>query len=266
MPARSQEARHRARPTASANPRRLIAGLALPTAAAVALMFTATGAAMATSPRTQSVPSGSTNAQPAGLRFATVTAPQPAVVDPAVLKARHLEAIEKAQARVRHDQAVVRAAARARVARSAARKKLAVRALAARKAALAHNWQMPLANPVQTSGFGYRWGRLHAGEDYAVSTGTHLVSMSTGTVVYAGVESGYGNLVRIRYWDGTVSYYAHMSSISVSVGGAVGPGDSVGRSGNTGHSTGPHLHLEIHPGGGAAVNPLPWLASHNVAS
>lgn len=270
MPARFYDARHRVRPTATTKPRRLIAGLALPTTAAVALMFTATGAAVATSPRTQSV-------SPA-LAAATWTAPQPAVVDSSVLRARHLETIEKAQAVVRHEQGVARAAAAVRVARSATRKKLAARALAskvaakvaakiaAKVAAEAHNWQLPLTNPVQTSGFGYRWGRLHAGEDYAASIGTNLVSMSTGTVVLASAQSGYGNMVQIRYWDGTVSYYAHMSGISVSVGQAVGPGESVGQSGNTGGSTGPHLHLEIHPGGGEAVDPLPWLASHSVRS
>jgi len=83
-------------------------------------------------------------------------------------------------------------------------------------------------------------------------------------VVYAGVESGYGNMVKIRYWDGTVTFYAHMSRISASQGQKVSPGQIVGQSGNTGHSTGPHLHLEVHPSGGGAVDPLPWLANHHV--
>jgi len=83
-------------------------------------------------------------------------------------------------------------------------------------------------------------------------------------VVFAGQQSGYGNIVQIRYWDGTVSYFGHMSRIQVNVGEAVAPGDIVGESGNTGHSTGPHLHLEIHPSGGAAIDPLPWLAAHHI--
>ena len=74
------------------------------------------------------------------------------------------------------------------------------------------------------------------------------------------------NIGLIRYWDGTVSYYAHMSTVSVNTGENVGPGEVVGQSGNSGHSTGPHLHLEIHPNGGAAIDPLPWLANHNVDS
>lgn len=250
-------ARHSARKNATTRPHHLIAGLALPTASAVALMFTATGAAMATSPKTKAVLS-SQNA-------AAMTAPRPAVVDPVVTRARHPKTIEPAQAVVRHDQAVVRATSAAKVARSAERKKLAARALEAKRAAQAHSWQLPITNPVKTSDFGYRWGRLHAGEDFAVSTGTNLASMSTGTVDYAGAESGYGNLVKIRYWDGTTSYFGHMSSISVNVGESVEPGQVVGQSGNTGHSTGPHLHLEIHPDGGAAIDPLPWLADRNIA-
>ena len=60
-------------------------------------------------------------------------------------------------------------------------------------------------------------------------------------------------------------YFGHMSRISVNVGEAVAPAQIVGESGNTGHSTGPHLHLEIHPDGGQAVDPLPWLAAHHIA-
>ena len=152
------------------------------------------------------------------------------------------------------------------VARSAEREELAARDLAAQLAEQAHSWQLPLKNGVLTSGFGLRWGRLHAGEDFAAPVGTNLVSMSTGTVTFASKESGYGALVKIRYWDGTVTYYAHMSRISVTEGDNVVPGQVVGQTGNTGRSTGPHLHLEIHPGDGAAVNPLPWLAGHNLQS
>jgi murein DD-endopeptidase MepM/ murein hydrolase activator NlpD len=95
--------------------------------------------------------------------------------------------------------------------------------------------------------------------------GTPLAAMSSGTVVCAGEETGFGNLVQIRYWDGTISYYGHMSSISVNVDESVDPGEVVGESGNTGHSTGPHLHLEIHPDGGEAIDPLPWLADHHIS-
>ena len=199
-----------------------------------------------------------------------LTSPQPTAADPAAMNARHLKEIESAQAVARAIQlkedaanlAVVRAAA---VARGVERKKLATAAKVAKRAALAHSWRLPITNPVMTSPFGYRWGRLHAGEDFAVSIGTPLAAMSTGTVTFAGAQSGYGNMVEVRYWDGTVSRFGHMSRVSVNVGEAVEPGQIVGLSGNTGHSTGPHLHLEIRPQGGQPIDPLPWLASHHVA-
>jgi murein DD-endopeptidase MepM/ murein hydrolase activator NlpD len=165
-----------------------------------------------------------------------------------------------------HVLAMARQRAGEAAARSAERKSLAARASAARRVAQARSWRLPLAKAVRTSSFGFRWGRLHAGEDYAASVGTRLVAMSSGTVTFAGQESGFGNLVKIRYWDGTVSFYGHMSRLLVSAGEAVTPGRVVGLSGNTGESTGPHLHLEIHPRGGAAINPLPWLAAHRVAA
>jgi murein DD-endopeptidase MepM/ murein hydrolase activator NlpD len=169
-----------------------------------------------------------------------------------------------AQAQAQAGKAL-RANAAAQAARSAERQDLAVRALEAKQAALAHSWRMPITNPVRTSGFGLRWGHMHEGQDFAVPVGTDLVAMSTGTVVFAGQESGFGNVVKIRYWDNTVTYYGHMSRISATEGEGVEPGQVVGQSGNTGHSTGPHLHLEVHPGGGAAANPAPWLAAHNIA-
>jgi murein DD-endopeptidase MepM/ murein hydrolase activator NlpD len=224
-------------------------------------MFCATGAAVATSPKTQSVAFGQNSA---GL-----TSPQPTTADAAAMRARHLKEIDsaKAVALANHTKAVARELAVARttaVTRSVQRKKLAARAVEVKHAALAHSWRLPVTHPVVSSGFGYRWGRLHAGQDFAVSEGTPLASMSTGTVTFAGVMGGYGNLVKIRYWDGTISFYGHMSRISVNSGDSVQPGQSVGKSGNTGHSTGPHLHLEIHPNGGQPVDPASWLARRSV--
>ena len=259
MPDRSHQARHRAGRQANSKQGRVLTGLALPTAATVALMFCATGAAVATSPKTQSVAFG--------LSTPTATASQPRATE----SAAHLQEVQRAQAVVRAGQlqkeraslAAIRANT---VARGLERQKIAAAAAVVKRAELAHSWRLPILNPQTTSGFGYRWGRLHAGEDFAVDVGTPLAAMSTGTVVFAGQQSGYGNIVQIRYWDGTISYFGHMSRIQVNVGEAVAPGDIVGESGNTGHSTGPHLHLEIHPGGGDAVNPAPWLARHNITT
>ncbi|MEO8555288.1 MAG: M23 family metallopeptidase [Actinomycetota bacterium] len=225
-------------------------GLALPTAAAAALAFCATGAAVVTTTKTQPVTFSQQATPPATSVEASV--------DPALLRDRSLQAAQD------NALAIARADSANWVARAAVRKNLAARAKEA-KLAYAQSWRLPVKNYVLTSGFGGRWGRLHAGEDFGVPIGTNLVSMSTGTIVFAGQESGYGTIVKIRYWDGTVSFYGHMSRVAVTAGEVVAPGDVVGQSGNTGESTGPHLHLEIHPGGSAAINPLPWLTSHQVA-
>ena len=110
-----------------------------------------------------------------------------------------------------------------------------------------------------TSGFGMRWGSMHPGQDFAVPVGTPVKSMSTGTVIFAGWQGGYGNKVEIQYWDGTVSWFAHNSRLLVRKGENVAPGEVVSLSGNTGHSTGPHVHVEIHPNDGSPVPPIPWL-------
>ena len=129
----------------------------------------------------------------------------------------------------------------------------------------AQSWVKPLDNAVFTSPFGHRWGRLHAGQDYAAAVGTPLKAMSSCEVIGAGPMDGYGIYIDIKYWDGTVSRYGHLSSVSASVGQQVAPGDTVALSGNTGRSTGPHLHMEIHPGGGEPIDPAGWLAERGIS-
>jgi murein DD-endopeptidase MepM/ murein hydrolase activator NlpD len=236
---------------ASPKRRRFMTGLALPTAAAAALAFCATGAAVVTSAKTQSVTfSQKANPHPA---------PPGATVASSQLRDPRIQAIKD------NARDVARENAGARTARATERRSLAARAREADLVAKAHGWQLPIKNYVISSGYGMRWGRLHAGEDFATPVGTNLVSMSTGTVTFAGQESGYGTIVKILYWDGTVSFYGHMSNLSVTGGETVMPGQLVGQSGNTGESTGPHLHLEIHPNGGKPVNPLPWLTDRRIA-
>jgi murein DD-endopeptidase MepM/ murein hydrolase activator NlpD len=127
-------------------------------------------------------------------------------------------------------------------------------------------WVKPLnSNYVLTSGYAWRWGKMHPAQDFAIPVGTPVKAMSSGVVILAGWSGGYGYKVEIKYWDGTVSWYAHNSSLKVKVGQTVSPGQVVSLSGNTGHSTGPHLHLEIHPGGGTGtVSPLSWLSQRGM--
>ncbi|MDN5790786.1 MAG: M23 family metallopeptidase [Micrococcales bacterium] len=129
----------------------------------------------------------------------------------------------------------------------------------------ARRWVAPFSGYTLTSGFGLRWGRLHPAQDLAAATGTPVRALSSGRVTFAGWSNrGYGNLVKIQYWDGTVSWYAHNSRLRVREGQHVAPGQTVSYSGSTGQSTGPHLHLEIHPGGKSAVPPKPWLARKGI--
>ncbi len=96
-----------------------------------------------------------------------------------------------------------------------------------------------------SSPFGQRWGRMHEGIDIAVSEGTPVKAAECGTVTFAGDAGSYGKLVRIDHGNGVVTAYAHLSKINVSVGETVNSETQIALSGNTGRSTGPHLHFEI---------------------
>lgn len=109
-----------------------------------------------------------------------------------------------------------------------------------------------------TSGFEYRWGAMHTGVDWSVSTGTPVMASSGGTVIRAGWYSGYGNCIDIQHSGGVVTRYGHLSRISVSAGQKVSQYQVIGNTGNTGDSTGPHLHFEILIYG-SAVNPLNYV-------
>jgi len=109
-----------------------------------------------------------------------------------------------------------------------------------------------------TSGYGRRWGKLHKGVDWAVPVGTNIFASSAGTVVRADYNGGYGLCVLISHPDGRMTRYAHCSKLLVSVGQQVKQGETIAKSGNTGRSTGPHLHFEIIING-SAVNPLKYI-------
>lgn len=120
-------------------------------------------------------------------------------------------------------------------------------------------YMYPCTNWNITSRFGYRWGRLHAGTDVGVPIGTTVRASRAGQVIVAGWVGGYGNCVMIDHGDGVTTVYGHLSEVTVSVGEYVDQGERVALSGNTGRSTGPHLHFEIRING-AAVDPEPYLA------
>lgn len=109
-----------------------------------------------------------------------------------------------------------------------------------------------------TSGYGMRWGRLHAGIDIAAPEGTPVAAAADGKVIFAGWAGGYGNLVLIAHGDGIVTAYAHLASIAVGQGARVSRGSVVGTVGSTGHSTGPHLHFEVRVNG-TPVDPMAYL-------
>ena len=113
-------------------------------------------------------------------------------------------------------------------------------------------------NGTFTSPFGYRWGRLHAGIDIAVPEGTPIRAADGGTVAIAGWTGGYGNYTCINHGGGVSTCYGHQSRIAVSVGQSVSQGQVIGYSGNTGNSTGPHLHFEVRIGGNP-VDPMGYL-------
>jgi murein DD-endopeptidase MepM/ murein hydrolase activator NlpD len=115
----------------------------------------------------------------------------------------------------------------------------------------------PVSGPV-VSGFGMRWGRMHTGIDIAVPSGTPIHAAASGTVIYSGWMSGYGNLVFIDHGGGLSTGYAHQSSIAVSNGTHVSQGQVVGYVGCTGHCFGPHLHFEVRING-SPVDPLGYL-------
>ncbi len=115
-----------------------------------------------------------------------------------------------------------------------------------------------------TSHYGRRWGRLHAGIDLASGVGSPVVAVTNATVQSAGWESGYGRCIRLIASDGTVFVYGHLSAITVSDGERVSAGERIGREGNTGHSTGPHLHFEVRING-TPINPIGWLRKRGIA-
>ncbi len=112
-----------------------------------------------------------------------------------------------------------------------------------------------------TSGFGWRWGKMHKGIDIAAPIGTPIMAAASGEVIFAGWNSGgYGNLVKLKHTDGSITLYAHNNRIYVRKGQRIKQGQQIAEMGSTGYSTGPHLHFEIRLNGRVSVNPIAYLS------
>ncbi|NML52073.1 M23 family metallopeptidase [Streptomyces sp. R302] len=166
-------------------------------------------------------------------------------------------------------QAETQAKAAAHV--KAAVKKAAAKPVAAKKA---KGWVKPVTSYALSASFnqgGAMWAHKHSGQDFAVPTGTPVKAAGAGTVVKAGPNGGgdgpaYGNAIVVKHANGTYSQYAHLSKIKVHIGQKVAAGQRIALSGNTGNSSGPHLHFEIRttPNYGSAINPAAFLRTHGV--
>ncbi|KUM79684.1 M23 family metallopeptidase [Streptomyces curacoi] len=156
------------------------------------------------------------------------------------------------------------AEAKAAAAKAKAEEEARKKAEAERLAELAKQFALPTSSYTITSTFGqagaYWSSGYHTGLDFAAPSGTLIKAVHTGTITFAGWDGSYGYKTVLTLEDGTEIWYAHQSSISVSVGQKVSTGDVIGRVGATGNVTGAHLHLEVHPDGSSnGIDPLAWL-------
>lgn len=160
---------------------------------------------------------------------------------------RHLEAESREIAALARRASRAEASARTAAATSGGAASGAA-PMAAPPAATGGGWTWPASGSL-TSGYGSRWGRLHAGIDIGAPTGSAVVAARAGRVIFAGRHGGYGNLVLVDHGGGIVTAYAHLSSFAVGVGASVSAGQLLGGVGCTGSCTGPHLHFEVRVNG-----------------
>ncbi|MGW0822457.1 M23 family metallopeptidase [Streptomyces sp. NPDC002845] len=209
--------------------------------------------------------SGTTNAGEAlRARIIQQAESQQDQVDTAAAKAAEAKAAEKAAelAAKEKKEAEAKAAEEKRQAEEEARQK----AEEERLAELARQYTLPTSSYTITSYFGQAgalWSSgYHTGLDFAAPTGTLIKAVHSGTITSAGWDGSYGYKTVLTLEDGTEIWYAHQSSINVSVGQQVATGDIIGRVGATGNVTGAHLHLEVHTAGSSSgIDPMAWLQS-----
>jgi murein DD-endopeptidase MepM/ murein hydrolase activator NlpD len=247
---RHHAARHGAGRSGFRVPRAFSSSFVLPTVAAASLVVTATGASVAESaPLTLDV-SGQQTA---------MARTQQAVDDEMVTEL----ALRRQDASMQTAALQGRAEAQVKAARAAERKAAAEKKAAEKAAREAKKWVRPIKTWKKTSNYGWRWGKSHDGIDLGAPTGTPLYAMSKGRVIGSFYDSSFGNKIEIQYWDGSISWYGHLSKRSVREGETVMPGQLVGLVGNTGHSFGSHLHFEMQrtTASDSPIAPEPWLRS-----
>lgn len=183
---------------------------------------------------------------------AQADAQKQAAEEAALKKAAQEAAREKAAAKAKAERE-----AKERAAREAERKRL-------------NTFVAPISNSYVSTGYqasSSLWSSgSHTGIDFHAASGTTVHAVGSGTVVEAGWGGAYGNQIVIKMADGMYTMYGHLSSIGVSVGQTVTPGQPIGLSGATGNATGPHLHFEARTTSeyGSDVDPVAYLRSHGV--
>jgi murein DD-endopeptidase MepM/ murein hydrolase activator NlpD len=162
----------------------------------------------------------------------------------------------------------LKAAAEEQAAERNAELKSLGKAAEARAGEIAKNqWHLPTQGYHLTARFGMAgglWSSNHTGLDFAAPTGTPIFAVANGTITETGSAGAYGNRTIETLADGTELWYCHQNSIGVNVGQAVIGGEQIGEVGSTGNTTGPHVHLEVRPGGGDPVDPFQALVFHGV--
>ncbi|MFE6226642.1 M23 family metallopeptidase [Streptomyces sp. NPDC057854] len=233
----------------------------------------ATAVALATAGLGASLVAGAGSAFAAESKAAPVAGTAAAAVEAqAAAQAKAAQLKAAAQAKAAKAKAAKAKAAKAKAAQvKAAAAKAAAKPAAAKKA---KGWVKPVTRYTLTASYnqgGAMWSHKHSGQDFAVPVGTPVKAAGSGTVVKAGPNGGgdgpaYGNAIVVRHANGTYSQYAHLSKIKVHLGQKVVAGQRIALSGNTGNSSGPHLHFEIRttPNYGSAVNPAAFLRTHGV--
>ena len=170
----------------------------------------------------------------------------------------------KARAQAISDLAQAAADRSAQIERELARQRRLERQREARQRRIErmNRWVVPVSDYEITATFGAGgglWASDHTGLDFAAPEGTPVMSTAAGEVTSMTYDSSYGNQIVVTHDDGTQTWYCHLSSFYVNTGESVIPGTTIGAVGSTGNTTGPHLHLEVHPYGGGAVDPYTYL-------